>query len=109
MSLKKDIAAYLATFHEGAEQQRYHLENFARWVDSRRPKSVPTLDQLARRAEFERLFKLIPKEEGPMLTAALVCGVSVQTVRIWRCESAHRFPSWEHINKLEDRIKEFKK
>lgn len=31
MTLREEIEAYLATFHEGAEQQRYHLENFLRW------------------------------------------------------------------------------
>lgn len=99
MSLKKDISAYLATFHEGAEQQRYHLENFARWVASHRKKAVPNLDQLARRAEFERLFQKIDGT-GKTATAAELCGVSGQTVRIWRCESAHRFPSWAHIENL---------
>ena len=104
MSLKKNASAYVAEF----PAHREAVESFAAWCGARRPKAVPTLDQLARRAEFERLFKLIT---GKYQTykAATVCGVSVQTVRIWRCESAHRFPSWEHINKLEDRINEFRK
>ena len=105
MSLKKNAAAYVAEYPDHREA----VEAFVAWCGARRPKSVPTLDQLARRAEIERLFKLIPKAEGPTWTAALVCGVSPQTVRIWRCESAHRFPSWEHIEKLKNRIKEFEK
>jgi len=60
---------------------------------------VPTLDQLARRAEFERLFQKIDGT-GKTAIAAELCGVSPQTVRIWRCESAHRFPSWAHIENL---------
>ena len=31
MTLREEIEAYLDTFHEGADQQRYHLENFMRW------------------------------------------------------------------------------
>lgn len=34
MTLREEIEAYLATFHEGADQQRYHLENFMRWRES---------------------------------------------------------------------------
>ena len=104
MSLKKNAAAYVAEY----PAHREAVEAFAAWCGARRPKSVPTLDQLDRRAEFERLFKLIP---GKYQTnkASTVCGVSPQTVRIWRCESAHRFPSCEHIEKLKNGIKEFRK
>lgn len=104
MSLKKNAAAYVAEFPDHREA----VEAFAAWCGARSPKAVPTLDQLARRAEFKRLFALIPGKY-PNHKAATVCGVSVQTVRIWRCESAHRFPSWEHIEKLENGIKEFEK
>ena len=104
MSLKKNAAAYVAEFQDHREA----VESFAAWCGARRPKAVPTLDQLARRAEFERMFKLIPGKHQTH-KAATVCGVSPQTVRIWRCESAHRFPSWAHIEKLKNGIKEFKK
>ena len=33
--LREEIEAYLATFHEGADQQRYHLENFLRWREAK--------------------------------------------------------------------------
>ena len=104
MSLKKDIRAYVAEYPD----HRDAVEAFAAWCGARRPKSVPTPDQLARRAEFERLFQKI---DGTCktATAAELCGVSPQTVRIWRCESAHRFPSWDHIEKLKNGIKELKK
>lgn len=98
MSLKKNIREFIAEHPHYSEA----LESFSRWDGSRRPVVIHSQDQLARRAEFERLFKLIPKAEGPTWTAASVCGVSGQTVRIWRCASAHRFPSWAHIEKLKD-------
>ena len=104
MSLKKNAAAYVAEY----PAHRDAVEAFAAWCGARRPKAVPTLDQLARRAEFERLFQKIGCKNKTAIVAEW-CGVSVQTVRIWRCESAHRFPSWEHIKKLENGIKEFKK
>ena len=40
MTLREEIEAYLATFHEGADQQRYHLENFMRWRESNSPHMV---------------------------------------------------------------------
>lgn len=95
MSLKKDIRAYVAEYPD----HRDAVEAFAAWCDARRPAPVPTLDQRARRAEFELLFQKIDGT-GKTATAAELCGVSPQTVRIWRCLSAHRFPSWEHIENL---------
>ena len=92
MSLKKNAAEYVEEFPDHSEA----VEAFAAWCDARRPEPVPTIDQLARRAEFERLFQKIGCK-NKTATVAEWCGVSRQTVRIWRCASAHRFPSWEHI------------
>lgn len=103
MSLKKNAAAYVAEY----PAHREAVEAFSAWCGARRPKSVPTLDQLARRAEFERLFALIPGKY-PNHKAATACGVSVQTIRIWRCASAHRFPGLVHIVRLKKRIEEEK-
>lgn len=105
MSLKKNAAAYVAEF----PAHRDAVEAFAAWCGARSKDAVPTLDQMARREEFNRLFALIPTSEGKFCTAATVCGVSVQTVRIWRCSSANRFPGWAHIEKLKKRINEFEK
>jgi len=43
--MREEIESYLASFHEGAAQQRYHLENFMRWRDSNQ-RPAPTHKEL---------------------------------------------------------------
>lgn len=58
-----------------------------------------TDDQKARKAEFDRLFPLMPGRTNAdkLRNVCLVADVKPGTVRQWRMETPPRYPSWQVI------------